>query len=185
MTKTAYWILGIGIAIFAILVGAVLLVNKKAPATNQPAPSQGATSGTLYPVSVTVAPSATPQGATTTATIEVNDFLKDPQTKADPSNPGHYYLGNYIDPTVDSAPNVPYVIEYIEKTQYFSIALLREPIGSARQAAEQYLQQHLGISQSQMCQLHYMVSTPAWVNGKYANTSLGFSFCPGAVQLPL
>lgn len=187
MTRTAYWILGIGVVVFAAVVGGTILLNKKttpSPSTSTE-PSQTGYTGGLYPVTVTVAPVNSSTQEATTTTLGVREFLKDPETKSDPNNPGHYFLGNYIDPTIDQPPGVPYVIEYIEKTKYFSIALLQEPIGSARQAAEQYLMQHLGISEAQMCSLRYMVSTPISVNSTYAGTSLGFSFCPGATELPL
>jgi hypothetical protein len=188
MTKIAYIVLGVGIVLFVAIMLLSRLFTSTPGTTTQPQVQKGATAtGTLYPVSVTVSPSSSGGQATTstTAKLGVNDFLKDPETKPDTSTPGQYFLGNTIDPTVDAAPNIPYTITYNEKTQFFNIALLEEPIGSARQAAEQYLIQHLGVSQSQLCQLQYQVSTPAYVNGQYAGTSLGFSFCPGAVKLPL
>ena len=43
--------------------------------------------------------------------------------------------------------------------------------------------QHLGISESDMCRLSYMVSVPNRVNTIYAGQNLGFSFCMGAVAL--
>ena len=101
-------------------------------------------------------------------------------------NPGYYYLGYHYangtsDPTASNDP--PYLIEYISTTQYFNISLLHEPLGQIRQQAEQYLMAHTGLTQNQMCQIKYMVSVPSSVNQVYAGTNLGFSFCPGAVQL--
>jgi len=49
---------------------------------------------------------------------------------------------------------------------------------------ERDLMAKLGITEDAMCQLNYMVSVPYWVNEYYAGESLGFSFCPGATQLP-
>jgi len=121
------------------------------------------------------------------STIAVNDFSQDPDLSADQSNPGYYYLGyHYGDTSTDpkASDSPPYVIEYINATQYFNIALMQEPIKTTREQVEQYLMQHLGISQSQMCQLKYTVSVPASVNQTYAGISLGFSFCSGSVQLP-
>ena len=102
-------------------------------------------------------------------------------------NAGYYYLGYHMkegfpDPTASDNP--PYVISYIDSTQYFNIALLQEPIGSVREEAQQYLMQHLGISQDQMCRLNYMVSVPDRVNSQFSSKNLGFSFCPGATVLP-
>jgi hypothetical protein len=119
--------------------------------------------------------------------IQTSNFISDPATAKDPVNTGYYYLGYHVnegapDATATSTP--PYIIEYIAPTEYFNIALLQEPIGSVRGEAEQYLMAHLGISESQMCQLNYMVSVPDSVNDYYASQNLGFSFCPGAVTLP-
>ncbi len=119
--------------------------------------------------------------------VRVTNFLKDPATVQDPINAGLYYLGYHINegfPDATATANPPYIIEYISATQYFSIALLQEPIGTVRAVAEQYLIEHLGITQSQMCQLNYTLSVPNSVNSQYAGKDLGFSFCPGATVLP-
>ena len=120
-------------------------------------------------------------------TMQVMNFIKDPTTVKDPINAGYYYLGyhEYMgvpDPTATTTP--PYIIMYTSQNQFFNIALLQEPIGPVRLAAEQYLTARLGISQSQMCQLSYMVGVPDSVNSTYSSRSLGFSFCPGATVLP-
>jgi hypothetical protein len=128
-------------------------------------------------------PAVTPGEQTAPSTAR-KDILQDPETKADTNNKGHYFVGNSVDPTSSAPPNVPYVIEYIAATDFFSIALMQEPIGAARTQAEQYLMKHLGIAESEMCHLRYTVTTPAWVDTTYANTSLGFSFCAGATPLP-
>lgn len=120
-------------------------------------------------------------------TIPTRDFLHAPTTGEYPT-PGYFYLGYHagsagvVDKTATSSP--PYLIGYISSTQYFNIELLSEPIGTTRLAAEQFLMNNLGISQSQMCQLNYMVSVPNSVNSQYAGKNLGFSFCPGATVLP-
>jgi hypothetical protein len=119
--------------------------------------------------------------------VIVQNFLQNPNTVADTSNQGYYYLGYHLpmgpdDTTADIS--APYVIEYIAAANYFNISLLQEPIGEARQEAEQYLLSNLGISESQACSLKYMVSVPDKVNSFYSGESLGFSFCANAVQLP-
>jgi hypothetical protein len=113
--------------------------------------------------------------------IASKNFLADPKTVADPVNTGYYYLGNN---TFQDQTDVPYMIEYIASTQYFNIEILQEPLGKTRKDAEQYLLSKLGISESQLCSLDYMLSVPNSVSSLYAGTNLGFSFCPGAVQLP-
>lgn len=120
-------------------------------------------------------------------TIQTNNFINDPATVQDPIAPGYFYLGYHpydgsADPT--AVKNPPYLIEYINATQYFNIALLEEPIGAVRGEMEQYLLTHLGITQDQACRLNYMVSVPNRVNSAFSGRNLGFSFCPGAAALP-
>ena len=143
------------------------------PSTTNVQPNQHSTTGSI---SIT---------ASDGSALTVKDFTKDTDTYADPSNPGQYYLGYHPFDTPSGAaqPNSPYYIDYISQTGYFGVLLNQEPIAQARQAAEQYLMQKLGLDQNQMCKLSYMVSTPYSVNQYYAGVSLGFSFCPGAVQL--
>lgn len=144
-------------------------------AGSQPSTTGGVSSGSiLIPIS----------GGSSVAT---KDFLNDSATVSDPVNPGYYYLGYHEsvgpeDTTATDAP--PYVIEYIAATHYFNIGLYAEPIGQVRRDAEQYLLTTLGVSQDAACALKYMVSVPDKVNSYYSGQNLGFSFCPGAVQLP-
>lgn len=112
-------------------------------------------------------------------TLQTKDFVADPTTVKDAANQGYYYLGYHT-----ASENVPYIISYINTTQYFNIALLQEPIGQVRTQAEAYLMEHLGVSQADLCRLKYMVSVPNRVNSYFASRNLGFSFCPGATPLP-
>lgn len=111
-------------------------------------------------------------------TLEIKDFLSDPQTKEDQANKGYYFLGNQPD-----VPN-PYVIVYIADTHYLNISLLQEPIGKSRTEAENYLLEHFRLSKDQLCSLDYTLTVPDFVNSTYSDENLGFSFCPGAVVLP-
>jgi len=104
------------------------------------------------------------------------------ETVEDMVNPGHYHLGYHF--TEGGNEKIPYAIDYIDTTDFFNIVLYQEPINQSRKKAEQYLMTHLGISQDQMCTLRYMVSVPYSVSEFYTGTSLGFSFCPGSVQIP-
>jgi hypothetical protein len=139
-------------------------------------------------VGLPVAPAA--NGSFTTATtspVTQTNFLSDPTTAQDPINPGYYYLGYHVSegvPDSTATENPPYIITYISATHYFNIGIFQEPIGPVRLAAEQYLMARLGISQSQMCKLDYMVSVPDRVNSQFSGLNLGFSFCPGATILP-
>ena len=120
------------------------------------------------------------------AEIQAKDIKKDTVVGKYPT-PGYYYIGFHapvsgvVDPTATENP--PYLILYIEASHYFNIELLEEPIADTRVAAEQYLLQHLGITESDMCRLSYMVSVPNRINTIYAGQNLGFSFCIGAVAL--
>jgi len=119
--------------------------------------------------------------------IQTRNFIKDSTTVKDPINSGYYYLGYHVNegvPDSTATDNPPYIITYTSENQYFNVALLLEPIGTIRVNAEKYLMTRLGISQSQMCQLNYMVSVPSRVNSQYAGRDLGFSFCSGATKLP-
>jgi hypothetical protein len=112
--------------------------------------------------------------ATQHGTLVVNDFLHNGTTEPDAQNPGNYYL----------ATTSSFAIGYDSGSQFFTIALTEEPIGSARLQAEQFLETALGISQPQMCSLRYYLGTDIYTNSFYGGENLGFSFCPGAVALP-
>lgn len=116
--------------------------------------------------------------------LQVRNFLKDSETVVDPQNTGYYYLGNHYPFEVDENTIIEqpeYIILYIAETQFFNVALLKEPISTSRKNAEQYLLEHLGVSKEQLCQLDYMVSVPYTVNEFYTSQSLGFSFCQGSI----
>lgn len=115
--------------------------------------------------------------------VIVRNFLNDTSVISDPINPGHFYLGNYVDPKIDSFATVSYVIEYIAKTQYFNIMLLAEPIAESRLAAEAHLVQQLDVDENTICEIKYMVSVPNRVNSILSGKNLGFSFCEGSVPL--
>ncbi|MHB8660699.1 MAG: hypothetical protein ACYC75_02030 [Minisyncoccota bacterium] len=181
----------IGIAA-VIVIGLIVLAYQIAGST-QPAPSESTGQNVGLPSSSSVGQNiGTTSGFTQGNSlvgggIQTLDFVNDPATTKDPLNPGYYYLGYHVsegtsDPTATN--NSPYIITYISATHYFNIALMQEPIGTAREDAQQYLMAHLGITQDQMCRLDYMVSVPWRVNQIYSGENLGFSFCPGATVLP-
>lgn len=138
------------------------------------------TTATTTTQGVTI-PLSTPGGKI----IQVKDFRSNPTFHKDPTNEGYYYLGYHYgdasDPTATANP--PYVVEYVSSTQYFNVTLLQEPIADTRKEVEQYIEEYLGISEAEMCQLEYTVSVPNSVNQIYAGQDLRFSFCEGAVQL--
>lgn len=201
MNKTIYWI----VASVAILLLIVFFVADKmlAPSSvsnpveqNSAIPvSQNTTSSYTVPP-----PGATPSTSSTKnkmalatragAAIVVNDFIHNGVTAADIENPGQYYLAGSIGYCIanvgcpSGATSTQFTIVYTASGQVFHIILVAEPLGASRLAAEQFLTAQLGIDKNLLCNLYYYVSVPASVNSLYANTNLGFDFCPGAVQLP-
>jgi len=133
---------------------------------------------------------STPSNTTSpTQTAALNtSFLNDPETVKDPQNSGYYYLGyhatreGFPDPAATDHP--PYLISYIASTQYFNVTILQEPLKAVREQAEAYLKQKTGLSNDEMCGLHYGVYVINDANSAYAGRNLGFSFCQGAVQFP-
>ena len=144
---------------------------------------------TVTPTQTTT--STTPTGDTLTLqsvfgnSITVKDFKNDPAIVKDPVNPGYYYFGYHVnegvpDPTATTSP--PYIIQYIDRTQYFNISILQSPIGAVRNEMQQYLLAHLGITQNKLCQLKYDVYVSSTIAPADLPANIGFSFCPGATQ---
>ncbi len=123
-------------------------------------------------------------------TVMTTDFIHNGVTLPDTSNQGQYLLAGdlgycVMDPQACQAgATTDYNIYYNEVTGTFSIALLKEPLGEVRLAAEQFMMKSLGITQNELCKLNYYVGAPYDVNALYSSKNLGFSFCPGATVLP-
>ena len=151
---------------------------------------QGTQTSTTLPTAGSVPiPDENPNGWTSFQTLALNandggvvtvkNFLKDPETAVDPVNDGYYVLGYPIDKlSTDSigSTSVPYLITYTASTQYFNVALLEEPLGQARELAQNYLLRYLGISEKDMCRLSYTLGAPNGVSQLYGGANLGFSF---------
>lgn len=116
--------------------------------------------------------------------LPADNLLMSPDTYRDPVNEGYYSLGYSVEQTMTGTSTPPFLIMYIEATRFFTIELLREPIGETRSMIELYLGQRLKLSPSDLCKLNYTLSVPVSVNQDYAGKNLGFSFCPGATVLP-
>lgn len=113
--------------------------------------------------------------------VMTKNFKNDPQTIVDSNNKGYYYLSGGLNPT---ATHAPYSTFYNDTDQSYNVTLLAEPLSQYRKAAETELMQKLGINEVAMCRLRYSVNVPYWVDENYAGVNLGWSFCPGATQLP-
>lgn len=88
-----------------------------------------------------------------------------------------------IDIAGTNEPLSAYILTYIASDKSFNIGLFKEPLKETRAAAEQEFLAKLKISEGEACRLKYVVVTPFWVSQFYGGRNLGFSFCPGAVQL--
>ena len=153
-------------------------------------PAQSGDTGGSYPTvgnSVTTgsntqqsSSSTTSQQQNGTGALTAKDFLHASDTYADPNNAGQYFLAG-TGKNASSSP--PYNILYVAADQSFTVALLSEPLASVREQAQAALQNSLGISQGDMCNLRYTVLVPQEVNPYYSGQNLGFSFCTGSVAL--
>lgn len=182
------------LSIAALTIVSVILVFVFLGRSETPAPSASTPTPPELPIvptsnangnGVWVAPAPTSSSSTSTAatlsgndgaSIVTRDFIHDPVTMPDPSNPGNYYL--------TGSSTEGFAIGYRLPAQFFTIALEREPLGATRIAAENFLMQSLGVSQQQMCNLQYYIGTDVKTSSLYAGKHLGFSFCPGAIPLP-
>lgn len=108
--------------------------------------------------------------------LVTNDFIHNNSTVEDPSNAGNYYL--------TGSSTQGFAIGYRTPSQFFTIALEKEPLSQTRKDAENFLLSVLGISQSDLCSLNYYIGTDIQTNSLFAGKNLGFSFCPGATVLP-
>ena len=162
-------------------------------APTPPAPSGG--NEPTFPDGGSVTPGTTTEDTTPIQTyagevIEATDFIHNGETVADVENPGSYVLAGSVGYCLangtcpEGAPTTEFNISYNTHTDFFNIILLKEPLGSARSGAEQFLRERLSLSNDELCSLRYFLGTPYWINEHYADKNLGFSFCPGATALP-
>jgi hypothetical protein len=194
---------GIGIAVVAVsAVAAGIFFLDRERAAEARAQAQ-----IVAPPSILPAPSAVSQGQTGTApatahdlslrtvgdgpTQRVNDFLNNGETVADPNNPGQ---AQYIMATSDDqcSPPTPcygarthgFSILYFGKDDSFVVGLSTPELSQDRLAAQQFLQDRLGVSPEDMCKLKISVLTSSGVNPNLAGQELGLGYCPGGVNLP-
>ena len=180
MAAAAYWY-------YSSRHAAVFLPNGNAPGMNQP---EYAATSTQGGVTENTGPSDTQRRIRTNdgSTLVASDFLKDAIVSRDPYNEGSYFIGQHQTlgtVSTQRSTQLAYEIVYDLHNDFFTIALLEEPIGEARQSAEQFLQTVLAIPPDQLCRLKYSLAVPNRVNAMYSSINLGFSFCPGATKLPL
>jgi hypothetical protein len=113
--------------------------------------------------------------------LSVRNFLQDADVSADSQNDGYFFLDNTVQ--TESEQNVHYTITYESTEQFFNVVLLKEPLRDSRLQAEEYLKSLLNITDQEMCQLKYTLSTPLYVSEQRSGIDFRFSFCEGAVTL--
>ncbi len=189
-----YLIIGAAVIIVATFVFFFFFGSTPAPTPVQPTPTLPiAGSATSSPDGFGTTPLATGKtsmGVQGGGTLVVTDFIHNGETIADTVNPGLYVLAGDLGycladgscPTAASTSD--FKVSYNSKTNFFTIVLLKEPLGAVRLAAEQFVSSRLSIVGQQACGLHYSIGAPYWVNTLYDSKNLGFSFCPGATVLP-
>lgn len=153
-------------------------------------PSSGSVSSTTLSTDTVPETKMVVTSRGTNMPVIVNAFLKNGTTVPDVQNPGRYFLAGSVgyclaDGTCPAGAVVDGAnVVYDSSQQIFMVALTKEPLADSRSHAEQFLLSTLGITQPELCSLNYYVGTTVGVNEFYAGKNLGFSFCPGAVQLP-
>jgi hypothetical protein len=170
------------VGIICLLLFAIdTLIFKDAANTKKQTPVEQ--SNTTFPKEENApAPETVPQPTQSAQKILDNNFLQKDNITEDTSNPGSFYLGNTFQKN-ETGSLSNYVVTYSQDTQFFNVTLLAEPLRDSRLAAEQYLRSLLGLSDADMCALHYTVSAPQYVSQQYSGNDLKFSFCPGSTSL--
>ena len=193
-TKLIVWIVGIFLG--AIVLGTIwYFLATPTSAPQQPTQQSSTTlpvSGSVFPASTTTQSSGTIALPTAdgSATVTTADFIHNGTTIPDKANAGQYLLAGNLGycpsnpQQCQAAPANDFTVYYNSSQHSFTVALTQEPIGQARLDAQQFLLAALGISAQQICSLNYYVGTTYWVNSRYDDRNLGFSFCPGATALP-
>lgn len=64
-----------------------------------------------------------------------------------------------------------------------TVLLLAEPLSESRLAAEDYIMSRFNLSSEKLCDLNARIVTNRFVSNFFADRELGFSSCPGSVQL--
>ncbi|MDB5244786.1 MAG: hypothetical protein JWN18_656 [Parcubacteria group bacterium] len=190
---------GIGLAIVLVVVSTLvwfflLRSSEEVPALQPNSPTTLPVGGTVQVPDNQSSSNTTPGSMTVLtlsgATIKTNDFVHNGVTIPDEANKGRYLLSGDLGYCVSESESCragderSYNIYFNSTHNSFTIALLEEPLGEVRTAAEQFLLKTLGISTADMCKLNYYVGTTFEVNAAYASKNLGFSFCSGATVLP-
>jgi hypothetical protein len=122
------------------------------------------------------------------STLTVSDFTagKPSQQVSDVEGDVQYDLTPYPEYVLGQPyPTHSYDVAFDQLSSQFIISLNEEPLGKTRLAAEAFMRQILGLANSQLCNIRFLITVPSQVNEQYSATNLGISSCPGAVPLPI
>lgn len=64
-----------------------------------------------------------------------------------------------------------------------TVLLYEEPLVEVRQRAQEYILNNFGLTRTELCLLDVFVATNKYTNVYLADQHLGFSFCPGSLEL--
>lgn len=169
------------VLVIVFLVAGIVATLKKPSDSNEPIQQPG----TQFPAGGTTDISGDTFMVKTQSgsVVEVKNFLVSDTTIPDMENEGYFYLGNLF-PVEETDNQPPYVITYIEDTQFFNVTLLSTPLYASQQQAELYLKSVLGISDSDMCNLQYTLSVPAYIDEAASGIDYRFSFCSDSTPIP-
>jgi hypothetical protein len=176
MKRAALVLLLLGTLIF-IGLGAYLLLSQGRSEEPVPVPSQG---GNPFGFLTGADSDSLKLTLDDGSAVAVPDFTETDQPDWAGESAGYQVAGDAMG---------SYLITYIPADQQgsqaqFLIALLAEPLGANRLAAEAELKSALGLSEAELCMLDAQVWTNGTVNQTYEGYDLGLSFCPGATALP-
>lgn len=113
---------------------------------------------------------------TTEGLITVRNFIMDEDVQE--LGGGAYFLGS-----LNESGEEPFTMSYFAPDQSFAIALLKQPLMDTRVAAEKALQERLGVTEQEMCELSIRVGVPYVIIPTIANVDLGVSYCEGSIEL--
>lgn len=178
-------ILGAVVLVIAIIVaGYLYFAQSPAGVSSQNASTTnpfGTPAGGVTPAGSSPSSSAFQVPLSNGTSVAVPDFTKTNQPDWAGTTSGYRVAGS----EQAGQGGAGFQILYYPGDGSFNVVLLDEPIGQMRLAAESALREALGLSSADLCKLRIQVSTLISVNETYAGQSLGLSFCPGAVKLPL
>jgi hypothetical protein len=179
-------------AIVLLIVAAGILAFLFLRPENEPAPPQN-TGGNPFGFSTTGTEPSTGAAVRTIYSrqgepVSVPDFTEGKESQQIGASESDVQFD--LTPYPPYNPDVPYPthaydVQFNQANSEFVVTLNEEPLGSARRAAETFLRNILGLTDTEFCALNIVVGVPYSVNESLSYyQNLGLSFCPQAYPLP-